>query len=81
MVTHTDRIIEDFANARQSSTRASEFNDNNRASAPHLEQNEDQIFCNKSQVAKILKALPNKTSTGLDGIPAIILKHLPPKII
>ncbi|CAD6230718.1 GSCOCG00012184001-RA-CDS [Cotesia congregata] len=32
-------------------------------------------------LTKILKKLPNKTSSGLDEIPSIILKHLPPIVI
>lgn len=31
--------------------------------------------------SQILKRLPNKTTSGLDGIPTIVLKHLPANII
>lgn len=34
-------------------------------------------FTNLTQVQKIIKTLPNKCSSGLDGIPQIVIKHLP----
>lgn len=38
-------------------------------------------FCNFASVTKILKFLPNKTFSGLDQIPSIVLKHLPDNLI
>lgn len=38
-------------------------------------------FCNTEIVQKIINGLPNKTSSGLDDIPPIILKHLPDKVL
>lgn len=36
-----------------------------------------EYLCKTFEVANIFKNLPNITSTGIDNIPAIILKHLP----
>ncbi|KAK0169071.1 hypothetical protein PV327_002817 [Microctonus hyperodae] len=39
------------------------------------------FFCNTISLQKIIKKLPNKTSAGTDGIPSIVLRNLPIKII
>ncbi|CAD6208825.1 GSCOCG00003632001-RA-CDS [Cotesia congregata] len=41
----------------------------------------EYFFCNSHSLNLILQRLPNKTSSGVDGIPTIILKHLPGNII
>lgn len=62
-------------------TTYTSFNSNNSALNPSNEDSTDQPFINIDQLTKILKKLPNKTSSGPDEISSIILKHLPPKII
>lgn len=56
------------------------FSNNNPAHRPTKQDIKD-YFCNTMEVAAILKKLPNKTSTGIDNIPSIVLKHLPSSII
>ena len=62
----------------------SEFNttrQNNVTFTNFTSSNETRIFCNDLSLTKILKALPNKSSSGPDLIPPIVLKHLPNNII
>lgn len=54
-----------------------QFTRTNKATWPSHEANEQKYFCTTAEVTNIVKKLPNKTSTGLDMIPAIVLKHLP----
>lgn len=56
------------------------FNNNNPAHRP-TNQELNEYFCNIMEVAAIMKKLPNKTSTGIDNIPSIVLKHLSSNII
>lgn len=66
---------------RTSSTTYIQFSDENKASNPRTELNQKQIFCNEDSLERIIKKLPNKTSSGLDKIPPIIIKHLTYKLI
>lgn len=56
------------------------FSDENPALNPTANINNDRPFINPEQLNKILKKLPNKTSSGPDEIPSIILKHFPPRV-
>lgn len=56
------------------------FSTENQAQYPTNNDIKD-YFCNTIEVENILRKLPNKTSTGIDNIPAIVLKHLPRCII
>ncbi|KAK0093217.1 hypothetical protein PV326_014027, partial [Microctonus aethiopoides] len=56
------------------------FSDNNPAHRPSNQELKDYL-CNQWEVANIFKKLPNKTSTGVDKIPSIVLKHLPNNIV
>lgn len=56
------------------------FSENNRASCPKMENEAAHPFTNHEQLTRVLKKLPNKTSSGPDGIPSIMLKHLPKRI-
>lgn len=59
-----------------------QFTKENKACAPNAEKNiPKNYFCTYPEVTEILKKLPNKTSTGPDNIPNIVLKHLPRRII
>ena len=57
------------------------FVKNNLAVSPNIEDNLLHPFCSPPSVALILSKLPNKSSSGLDGIPPICLKHLPANVI
>lgn len=66
--------------ARQNKT-ITIFSDDNKAVWPIHTTTGTKYFCNTPEVSAILKKLPNKTSTGHDKIPTIVLKHLPPEYI
>lgn len=66
---------------RAHNTTLTVFDNNNRATFPKNTDNDQLQFCNTYTVAKLLKRLPNKTSSGPDEIPAIVLKHLPNNMI
>ena len=70
-----------FTDFRVNRDSITTFNENNPADSPNIEDILLHPFCSPPSVALILKKLPNKSSSGLDGIPPICLKHLPAKII
>lgn len=73
-------MVASFQENMQNGTTSTTFNAQNLAHSP--KQAEEDIFFTKvTKVTGILKTLPNKTSTGLDGIPPIVLKRLPGSII
>lgn len=53
------------------------FTENNKANWPNHISKSPKYFCNTAGVKSIFNKLPNKTSTGHDEIPAVVLKHLP----
>lgn len=57
-----------------------DFSPENLASNPK-QIPDNMSFTSTSALLLILKTLPNKTSSGLDNVPPIVLKHLPVKII
>lgn len=73
-------IKSDLESKRRSGLTITSFTDNNNASFPTLDM-ELKPFCSPYSVHFILKRLPNKTSSGLDNIPPIVLKFLPGNII
>ncbi|XP_053990024.1 uncharacterized protein LOC128882448 [Hylaeus volcanicus] len=78
-----DRTTEEFRMQIHPRHRVTEFSQENPASCPTRINVEDDIelFTNRLQVQTICKKLPNKTSTGPDDMPEIVIKHLPPIII
>ncbi|XP_011314664.1 uncharacterized protein [Fopius arisanus] len=56
------------------------FNDTNRANNPKTD-NIESYFTTPAKIEAIIKRLPNKTSSGTDKIPTIIIRHLPLNII
>ncbi|XP_074112931.1 uncharacterized protein LOC141536352 [Cotesia typhae] len=62
-------------------TTFTKFTTENRSTLPKHEDEKEYFFCNSHSLNLILRRLPNKTSSGVDGIPTIILKHLPGNII
>lgn len=57
------------------------FSRNNLASNPRINHNKPNYLCTTPQAATIFKKQPNKSSSGPDNIPPIILKNLSIKII
>lgn len=53
----------------------------NRADLPSPASDPDQILCDTTKVLNILRKLPNKSSSELDNIPPIVLKHLSVKYV
>ena len=68
----TKRLYETLNNLN----RVTEFNDQNKASNPSQNHEEMSgiVFTNVGKVKRLLKKMCNKTSTGWDNIPNIILK-------
>lgn len=84
----TKRIVDNFTinlktsfkNKSDNNIRITTFNNTNPAYAPKSLEN-SLFFHSIPQVSYIFKHLPNKSSAGLNNIPPIVLKHLPPQII
>lgn len=57
------------------------FSENNPAHNPTYENTDRSPFHSAYEIASILKYCKNKTSSGFDSIPLIVLKHLTPKLI
>lgn len=70
-----------FTTARDLNNTKTQFSHSNRASDPKPSDGPIHPFCNPQSIEYILKSLPNKTSSGLDNIPPIALKHLTKKMI
>ena len=69
-------------NFKNNNSHLTEFTNDNPAYDPKFKKiSNEPYFCNTLNVQRILKQLPNKTSCGIDGIPPIVLKNLPIKII
>ncbi|XP_046143143.1 uncharacterized protein LOC123988149 [Osmia bicornis bicornis] len=79
-----DRRVEEYRLEDVRHTRTTEFSDQNPAHSPRITEDEDENeyapFGHWVEIQRICKKMPNKTSAGLDDIPAIVIKHLPPKI-
>lgn len=56
------------------------FSDRNTALYPSDRETE-KYMTSQAELASIFKKLNNKKSAGYDGIPNIVLKHLPQKIV
>ena len=56
------------------------FSEENNSLNPNSQQ-KDIIFTNVLEIKKILKKMSNKTSSGWDGIPNVILKNISQKFI
>ena len=81
-----DREITSFThkinNFKENIKSLTNFSNDNPAHDPKYKRiNDEPYFCNIPHVQLLLKQLPNKTSSGIDGIPPIVLKNLPLKII
>ncbi|XP_053597999.1 uncharacterized protein LOC128668658 [Microplitis demolitor] len=76
-----NEFITKYNEDRQKNKTTTTFSTINKAYTPNTEPDTPKYFCSIAEVHMILKKLPNKTSTGLDNIPAIVLKHLTPRII
>ena len=56
-------------------------NDLNSDNINALEEKIPNLFTSKTRLKNIFKNLNNKKSSGIDGIPNIVLKHITPRII
>lgn len=73
---------EEYALRKFNKTTITTFSDNNSALSPKPNnENTSELFCSPASLTKIIKTLPNKCSSGLDNIPSIVIKHLPPAFI
>ncbi len=57
------------------------FSDKNTSINPKQPDSKVPFFTNFTSLRKIFRNLNNKRSSGLDGIPTVVLKHLPNNII
>lgn len=57
------------------------FSESNLATAPHHVHPNSNIFYSTFETHRVLKSLKNKTSAGIDSIPNVILKKIPPCFI
>ena len=73
-------LVNSFQNKANNNIAITTFSPSNPAHSP-LPVEDSIIFLNYVQVDNIFDNLPNKSSSGLNNIPPIVLKHLPEKII
>lgn len=78
-----DAKATEFRAEEDQNSRLTVFSDENPAHWPRVAAAEEEYspLCNWIKVRWICQHLPNKTSTGPDEIPAIVIKHLPANII
>ncbi|XP_076238648.1 uncharacterized protein LOC143181875 [Calliopsis andreniformis] len=74
------KLKTEFAIARDNNSTFTQFNDNNKSSHP-ITGTLFNPFCTIPSVEHIIRNLPNKSSSGLDNIPPLVLKNLPKNII
>ena len=75
-----DKKIEQLINTyKNNDAPITTFSKLNPADKPEA-VNSSIMFINTPHTAKLFKCLPNKCSSGLDNIPPIVLKHLPPNV-
>ena len=78
----TDEFKKLYGNYTKNSTKFTTFSSENYAANPSQKTVENfTFFTSPEETEKGFKKLNNKTSSGIDNIPNIVLKHLPIKII
>lgn len=77
---HISTLISEFQQDVSSGKTITTFTDKNPAHCQNQPE-ESLLFTNVNNLRYIFRNLPNKTSSGLDSIPPIILKHIPMNII
>ena len=73
-------LIDGFKKNINDDVTITTFTSANLAIAPNDIENTIP-FLKTGDTIKIFKSLPNKTSFGLDGIPPVVMKHVPEKIV
>lgn len=68
-------------NIRKNKSFFTSFTDNNPAHDPRQDIEEPKFLYNYIEIGNIIRKLKNKTSSGPDKIPAIVIKNLPIDII
>lgn len=65
---------------RNSNSTITLFTDDDIALNPSRNPEETYFFASISSIKYILPKLPNKTSSGVDNVPTIVLKYLPHRV-
>lgn len=78
---NTKELNSEIENNKITRFTLTKFGNNNLAYNPTESDFENLPWFSVNEVAKKLTRLPNKTSSGPDAVPCIVLKHLPPSII
>lgn len=78
-----NEIREKLERHKTQKTTITEFTETNKASRPKIDENYDntKLFTNLVRVKLLIEKLNNKTSSGLDTIPPIIIKNLRGEVI
>lgn len=76
-----ENIMREIKNDKANHTTLTNFNETNPAHAPRIEEIDKYNFTHIRELKKTLNRLSNKTSSGIDGIPNIVLKKLPMNVI
>ncbi|XP_008555147.1 uncharacterized protein LOC103576621 [Microplitis demolitor] len=79
--TAAEDVKTNLQNNRINNITYTTFSSTNPAHYPVQEPDKPKLLCTYIQVALFLKKAKNKTSSGLDNIPMIVLKHLPDNMI
>ncbi|CAD6211686.1 GSCOCG00012173001-RA-CDS, partial [Cotesia congregata] len=76
-----DEIKNSIQANRQNNSTITNFSNENRAFYPSIDQDAPKIFHSFITTSILLKKAKNKTSSGTDNIPMIVLKNLPEQFI
>lgn len=81
IIKETDNLKQEMTKDEKENTTITVFSSTNPSHSPKQPDNILNYFTNFLNLSKIFSKLNNKKSSGLDGIPNIVLKQLPLKII
>lgn len=81
IINETEKIKKETELDKKNNTTICIFNESNTADMPTDKSITPYYFTNNKIVSDKIKYLNRKKSSGLDGLPNIILKHIPAKII
>ena len=79
--TDSNKLRDEIHLFKSSQRHLTHFSQNNSATSPTGAVEAFNLFTNVPQIAKTLRKIKGKTSTGIDGIPNITLKNLPARTI
>lgn len=81
ILAETDKLKNEMDSDLTEGRSISRFSEENHADNPKQPDNKLPYFTNFTTAKKIFSTLNNRKSSGLDGIPNIMLKNLPEKIV